>query len=184
MARLRHFLYSLSFVLLGMGCGEGSNNTQTVEQAPPVPEPLQANLEAAFLMDAHSYGLILEQYNRLAAQKATTPTIRSFAELSLQYHQSLNKKIAALAAPLQLSLPSTVGEDVQAYQKSLEELPSEEFEKRYLQVLSEIQPKMISSFEKAAEGPIAPSIKSWILETLPNLRAHAQTVADLQEQFQ
>jgi putative membrane protein len=163
-------------------CKEGSSNKQTLDPVLQSNEQLQENREAAFLLDSYSYGLILEQYTELAVEKSTTPTVKSFAENSLAYHRKLKQELAGLAAARQVKLPEQAGQDVQDYKQELAALPAAEFEKRYLQVLSDVQTKMIARYETAADGELDTHLTDWSLQTLPQLRAHAQAVAELSKQ--
>ncbi|EMR00988.1 DUF4142 domain-containing protein [Cesiribacter andamanensis] len=182
--RLYHTLLPALGLLLLCACGNGSSNQQTLEPVQQTTDQLQENLEANFLLDSYSYGLMLVHYSELAAQKASTPTVKSFAESSLAYHQKLNEEVEHLAAARKLALPQTPGEDVQAYRQELAELPAEAFEIRYLEVLRDIQTKMIGRYEQATSGSLEEYLHNWSMNTLPNLRAHAQTVTDLLEQLQ
>lgn len=176
------FVISAIGALLG-GCGEGSSNQQTLEPVLQTNDQLLDNMEADFLLDSYSYGLMIVHYSELAAQQAQTPTVKNFAESSLSYHRKLNKEVADLAAARQVKLPDTPGEDVQAYKKELAGLSPREFERRYLQVLGDVQAKMISRYEAAEKGGLDAHLHDWSLQTLPQLRAHAQAVSELSKQL-
>jgi putative membrane protein len=180
-----HTVFLICGILAFSGaCKEGTSNKQTLEPVLQSNEQLLENRENAFLLDSYSYGLILEQYIELATEKAATPTVKSFSESSLAYHQKLNKEIAGLAAARQLKLPQQPGQDIQNYKQELAELPAADFEKRYLQVLGDVQTNMIARYEKAADGELDTHLTDWSLQTLPQLRAHAQAVAELSKQLE
>jgi putative membrane protein len=175
---------SCALLTFSGACKEGTSNQQTLEPVLQSNEQLLENREASFLLDSYSYGLILEQYTELAAKKAATPTVKSFAESSLTYYRKLKQELAGLAAARQLTLPEQPGQDVQDYTQELAELPAADFEKRYLQVLSDVQTKIIARYETAAEGELDTHLTDWSLQTLPQLRAHAQAVTELLKQLE
>ncbi|WP_225000188.1 DUF4142 domain-containing protein [Cesiribacter sp. SM1] len=169
-------------------CDRGSSNTQTKEKALQLSEASSeswdARQDAAFLIDAYSYGMMIIRYSELALQKAQSPAARSFAEQSAAWHKKLNNQIKQMAQQKEVVLPNTEGQDVQSYHDKLKQLSSPQFEKEYLQVLSDIQRKMIHQYEIASDEALDMNMRNWASQTLPYMQAHAQAVNDLQDQLQ
>lgn len=175
-------------LLAAVACERGSNNTQTKEMAKEekatVPQETDATKnDAPFLMDAYSYGVMIVEYSELAARNSKRKAVVSFAQKSAEWHKSLNQEIKKFARQQNVTLSEVAGDNVQTYMNELRELPADRFDARYLQVLKEIQTKMITQYETAAEGAADPELQSMLSQKLPDLHAHAQAVQDLADQI-
>jgi putative membrane protein len=169
-------------------CDRGSSNTQTKERALQLSEASSeswdARQDAAFLIDAYSYGLMIIRYSELAFEKAQSPAAKSFAEQSASWHKKLNNEIEQMAQHKEVVLPDAEGEDVQHYFDKLNKLSSAQFEKEYLQVLSDIQDNMIKQYQIASDEALDMNMRNWASQTLPYMQAHAQAVSELMDQLE
>lgn len=180
--------------LLLAACGRGSDNSQTkelaTEEKTPVAQQSTAAADSTFLLDAYSYGIMLVQYNELAVLQAQRKDVKSFAEQSASWHKALSQELSKFADQQGLSMPKVAGENVHQYMNELRELPADRFEARYLQVLQEIQAKMIRVYEQqeaaleaaATDNTANPELQRHVSEKLPDLHAHAQAVKELASQ--
>lgn len=170
-----------------IACDRGSSNTQTKEPAvetnPETTPDQNKQQDSDFLLDAYSYGLMLVRYSKLATEKASTPAVKSFAEQSAGWHEDLNKEIAQMASRENITLPDSTGSDVEDYSKELETLPAADFERRYLEVLQQIQQKTISLYTSTAENAADTTVRNWATQKAPDLEAHAQAVQELTDQL-
>ena len=173
-------------LFMGIACDRGSNNTATKEQVSEESKAATQNLDATkdsgFMLDAYSYGLMIVQYSELAAEKSQRKAVVSFAEQSASWHKALNQEIKNFADQQRISLPEVAGDDVHTYTEELNALPPDQLDARYLQVLQEIQKKMIGRYERAAEGAGSEELRSWATQKLSDLQAHAQAVQELSTQ--
>lgn len=165
----------------------GSSNSETKENALRLSEASSdswdAQQDAAFLIEAYSYGLMIVRYSELALTKAQTPSAKSFAEQSAAWHRKLNSEIEQLASHKEVVLPQTGGEDVQRYLKQLNQLDAPEFEQKYLQLLGDIQSRMIPQYEVATDEAMDMNLRNWASQNLPYMEAHSQAVEELLEQL-
>jgi putative membrane protein len=188
---LYHFRMGLLCTALAVSlasCDRGSSNTQTKERALQLSEASSeswdARQDAAFLIDAYSYGLMIIRYSELAFEKAQSPAAKSFAEQSASWHKKLNNEIEQMAQHKEVVLPDAEGEDVQHYFDKLNKLSSAQFEKEYLQVLSDIQDNMIKQYQIASDEALDMNMRNWASQTLPYMQAHAQAVSELMDQLE
>lgn len=178
----------LAFLLcMATACNQGASNDETKEPAEEVNEELEVmkapEEDAEFLVDAYSYNIMMVRYGQEAMQNASTPALQDFANQSVQYHQDLSKEIEQLASERNVALPAVVGEDVEERARQLRDKEGKEFDEAYINVLNDIQDKMIGQFEDAAEGAEDTEIRNWASQTLPDIRAHEQSVEDLEERI-
>lgn len=176
-----------SLLYMVVACNGGVSNEETKEPAEEVNqdyEMLRAEEgDASFLVDAYSYNSMLVRYGQEAMQNASTPALQDFASQSVQYHQNLNNEIERLARERNVALPAIVGEDVEEHARRMREKKGKDFDNAYIDVLGSIQGNMIGHFEDAAEDASDTEIRNWASSTLPDMRAHEQTVETLNERI-
>lgn len=178
-----------SLLCIAVACDQqGASNDETKEPAEEVNEDYERlrveEDDASFLVDAYSYNSMIVRYGQEAMQKASTPAMQDFASQSVEYHQSLNNEIETLASERNVALPAVVGEDVEERAREMREKEGRDFDEAYLNVLESIQDNMIGNYEDAAEGADDEEIRNWASRTLPDIRAHEQTVETLDERIE
>lgn len=177
-----------SLLCMAVACNEGASNEETKEPAEEVNqdyEKLRAEEDdASFLVDAYSYNSMIVRYGQEAMQNASTPALQDFASQSVEYHQNLKTEIERLARERNVALPAVVGEDVEEKAGEMREKEGRDFDDVYIDVLGSIQGSMIGHFEDAAEDAGDTEIRNWASNTLPDLRAHEQTVETLDERIE
>ncbi|AHM61304.1 outer membrane protein [Flammeovirgaceae bacterium 311] len=178
---------ALAAAVLLASCDSGSSNEQTKETALRLSEASaeswDARQDAAFLIEAYSYGLMIVRYSELALEKAQSPTAKSFAEQSATWHKKLNNEIEQMALHKEVALPDAEGANVQRYLEKLNKFSSPRFEQEYLLVLSDIQSNMMHQYEIASDEAMDMNMRNWASQTLPYMQAHAQAVNELQDQL-
>lgn len=176
-----------SLLWLATACNQGASTDETREPAETVNEERETiavdEEDAEFLLDAHSYNLLVVRYGQEAQQNASTPALQDFAAQSVQYHQNLNKEIEQLATERNVALPAVVGDDVEEHAMELREKEGRNFDEAYIDVLKDIQDNMIGQYGNAAEGAQDPEIQNWASNTLSDIRAHESTVQTLDERL-
>lgn len=178
-----------SLLCMAVACDQqGASNDETKEPAEEVNEDserLRAEEDdATFLVDAYSYNSMIVRYGQEAMQHASTPAMQDFASQTVGYHQNLNNEIEALASERNVALPAAVGENVEEQAREMREKEGRDFDEAYLDVLEAIQGNMIGQYEDAAENASDEEIRTWASRTLPDIRAHEQTVETLDERIE
>lgn len=178
-----------SLLCMAVACNQqGASNDETKEPAEEVNEDFEKlraeEDDATFLVDAYSYNSMIVRYGQEAMQNASTPALQDFASQSVQYHQNLNSEIETLASERNVALPAVVGDDVEEYAREMSEKEGRDFDEAYLDVLEDIQANMIGHYEDAAEDAGDEEIRNWASRTLPDIRAHEQTVETLDERIE
>lgn len=177
-----------SLLCMAVACNnEGASNQETKEPAEEVNEDYERlraeEDDASFLVDAYSHNSMIVRYGQEAMQKASTPALKDFASQSVQYHQNLNSEIETLAQERNVALPAVVGEDVEEHAREMSEKEGKDFDDAYIEVIGGIQGNMIGQYEDAAEDASDEEIRSWASRTLPDIKAHEQTVETLDERI-
>ena len=180
------YLYLSLFCALGLlsftSCGssstqEATNDTTFTDKL--LTKSWNPQQDSSFLLQIYQSGRKLAQYNKLAAQKANTPAVKSFAEQTAIWHSKVNEEVLQLAAQKEVPLAEQSPEELKKNLEELKNLSADEFERNYLEALSKTQDNIISQCEKAAESAADSTIRAWARQVVPKLQAHAQAAEEL-----
>jgi putative membrane protein len=117
---------------------------------------------------------------KLAASKASSPEVKSFANLMVDDHTKANSELAQLATAKGVELPSSMPRAKSLQLEKLAKLSGDKFDREFAhEVGIEDHKKDIKLFEKQSKDAKDPELKAWIDKTLPTLRAHLEAAAKL-----
>lgn len=136
--------------------------------------------DGGFVKHAAEGGMMEVEAAKVAAEKASNPDVKEFAEKLRNDHDEANKKLASIAETKNISIPSKLNPE---HQKKVEELMQKngaDFDRTYVQMMIKDHPKDISLFERQAKTGKDPELKAFANDTLPTLRSHLKTAQDLQ----
>lgn len=159
-----------------------ASSTQT---GPPASTPLQGatrlNAEGSrFLASAAEDNALQLDAARLAAEKATSPEVKAFAQATLQSRSRVQDSLVQLAQRRGASLPG--GPD-KAGQRLLEKLRHQrgaEFERTYSQAMLQAHRAAVRSFEQATQSDAQDGeVKTFAAAELPLLRDHLRMAQTL-----
>jgi len=124
-----------------------------------------------FLSKAAGGGLYEVEAGKLAQQKGSTESVKSFGAMLVKDHGAANDELKALASRKGAQLPTTVPADKQ---KKLEKISSaKNFDAEFMKEVGVDDHKTdIALFEKASKGADDPDVKAFAAKTLPTLKAH------------
>lgn len=184
---MKTLVFSMATVLL-LACNSGDNrdSVETAEaaneqKADSTATGKPADEDQEFLVNAASGGLMEVQVGQLAAQNASDPAVKDFAQRMVNDHRQVNEELKALAAQKNITIPSTPGEDHQKHINDLTEKKGRDFDKEYMDLMVDDHKEDVNKFEKAAEDCKDPDIKAFAAKHAPHLKQHletAQTVRD------
>ncbi|HEY4301824.1 MAG TPA: DUF4142 domain-containing protein [Candidatus Didemnitutus sp.] len=122
--------------------------------------------DRAFIEKAAKAGQKEVQLSEVAAQRATNPQIREYAQMVVNDHKMANDELAALAERKGVMLPAA---DVNVSKWT--EKKTSAFDKDYIDEMVDDHDDAISLFEKAAKSD-DPDIASFAQKYLPKLQSH------------
>ena len=143
--------------------------------------PRLLDAERAFLVRAAAGGLYEAEVSRLAASRATSPRVRSYARMLADHHVQANQELAALMRAKGLQPPTGLAADKATKLHRLSALkPSADFDLGYVRVVGvEDHMAMIATFERARREARDRDVRAWIDRTLPVLRSHLNAAQGL-----
>ncbi len=150
-----------------------STNEVKEEQKPAVIQTDEATTE--FLVKAADGGLTEVEGANLASQKATNAGVKRFAEMMHHDHGNANGEVKSLAAARNVTIPTTPSEKNEESIAQLSKKSGKDFDKDYMDWMVDDHKNDIKLFEKAAGDTKDESVKTFINNTLPTLRAHLES---------
>ena len=132
-----------------------------------------SDAERSFMARAAAGGLYAAEVSRLAASRATSPRVRSYAQMLARHHAQANQELAALMRAKGLQPPSGLAADKATKLHRLSALrPSADFDLGYVRVVGvEDHMASIALFEQARRDARDRDLTAWIDRILPVLRA-------------
>ncbi|MDF3019640.1 MAG: hypothetical protein K0Q92_943 [Steroidobacteraceae bacterium] len=137
-----------------------------------VPEP------AAFVQKAALDGMTEVEAGKVALEKSSDPSVRSFAERMVADHGKANKELAAIAKAKGLDVPEALDAEHQAMVDALSAKSGPEFDREYSKHMNMDHSKAVSLFE-AASKTADMEIAGFAKRTLPTLKQHRQLAEKL-----
>ena len=128
--------------------------------------------DAEFITKAASGGMMEVTLGKIAAEKATSPEVKSFGNHMVTDHSKANDELKALAASKNITLPTMLSEDHQKIVDDLSTKTGMDFDKAYMEEMVDDHKEDVENFEEAAKEAKDPDIKAWAAKTVPTLKMH------------
>jgi putative membrane protein len=130
-----------------------------------------------FVTKAADAGTDEVQMAQLAAQRATNPEVRSFAQKLAGDHEKVNTELTEIAGQKNVKLDADDGMG-RAY-KRLDKKAGAEFDQEFVEHMIDEHEKAVKLFEKAASDAKDPEIRSFASKHVTHLRDHLQQAQNL-----
>jgi putative membrane protein len=119
------------------------------------------------------------QLAQLAAQRATNPEVRSFAQKLATAHQKVNSQLTQLAGQKSVQIESD--DDKGRTYKRLSKKSGAEFDQEFVEHMVDEHEKAIKMYEKASTDAKDPAIRSFASSHVGSLREHLQQAQSLRQ---
>lgn len=143
----------------------------------------EMNMRAEFVKDAADGGMAEVQLGNLALQKASSQSVKDFAQMMITDHSKANDELKDVASGDNITIPSSVSSDHQDDIDKLSNLSGTDFDKAYMDLMVKDHQKDVDTFEEASKNVTDPQLKSWIDKTLPTLRHHLEVAKTTRDQI-
>ncbi|MHB1123550.1 MAG: DUF4142 domain-containing protein [Ramlibacter sp.] len=166
---------------LAAGCAPLQPPAQpAVVVAPPAPAPLTAQ-EREFLSQLAVRSLYDIEVSRLAAARATSPRVRSYAQGLAAHRVQSWQQLGALMRARGMHVPTRLeGAAATKLQRLAAVPPSAEFDAAYVRVVGiEDHAETVALLERARLDTRDPQLAAWIDRSLPVLRSDMQAARQL-----
>lgn len=133
-----------------------------------------------FIKEAADGGMAEVELGQLAADKATNPDVKEFAQRMVKDHSQANDQLKQLAMQKGVTLPNSPSAKYEATKNKLSKMSGDSFDKAYMDDMLKDHRMDIAAFQKESASGKDPDVKQFASQTLPTLQDHlkqAQTVA-------
>lgn len=143
-----------------------------------------SNDDRKFMMAAAEGGMSEVEMAKVALQKASSDSVKQFAQKMIDDHTMANDKLKQIAESKGVTLPTAPDAKRQRTMGKLQQLSGAEFDKAYIKEAGnkdhESQAKL---FQKQSERGKDSEVKAFAAETLPTVQMHLQMARDLSGQM-
>lgn len=127
-----------------------------------------------FANEAAQGGMAEVELGRMAAQKATDPTVREFGQRMVADHSKANAELKAVASGKGIQLPNDMTSDQKSDRDKLAKLSGADFDKEYMSMMVKDHEEDVKAFETQSKDGTDPAVKAFAAKTLPTLQEHLQ----------
>jgi len=136
-------------------------------------------MDRRFVNKAADDGKAEVQIAQLAAQRATNPEVKSFAQKMVDDHTQVNNELTSLAGQKNVKLDNDDDKD-RAY-KRLNKKSGADFDQEFVEHMIDEHEKDIKLFEKAAKDAKDSDLRAFASKHLDHLREHLQIAQGLRQ---
>jgi len=125
-----------------------------------------------FVHEAAVGGMAEVSLGKLAAEKATNPDVKQFAQRMVADHSKANDELKAYASQKGVTLPADTDAAHKATETRLSKLSGAAFDKAYMADMVKDHDKDVAAFKHASTSATDADLKAWAGKTLPTLQEH------------
>lgn len=157
-------------------------------ESPGVPAPNQTNTQDRLFAQLVTAGGKAEvELGKLAAEKASSSAVKTFAQRMVDDHSAANEKLAGIAGKSKIPLPDKLDKDHQAIRADIEKLDGAAFDLAYMQAQVVDHQKTAQLLEWEIGSGQDAELQRFASETLPTVLDHLEMArvltADLSQQM-
>ena len=156
--------------------GEGTRNTESKK------DDKLASGDRKFIETAAGSGMFEVQVAQLAASRAKSPDVKSFAGMLVDQHQKANDELTQMANAKGVELPAAPPRAMRNETEKLAKKNGAEFDKEFIRNVGiKAHEKDIKAFEKASKDVKDPELKAFATKSLPMLKEHLAQAQKLEK---
>jgi putative membrane protein len=185
----KKLLCSLSLFILLACNNEGKDSVEKADSANEARKDnadslgtYQVDAESAdFLVKAANAEMTVIKLGEVAAQKAMHTKVKEMGEMMIKDHTAGNDELKKLAAGRNVSLPETIGGDMQKQVEELGGKKGKDFDRAYISQMIKDHEETISLFKRATEKVNDQDVRTFANNTLPKLQEHLDSFKVVQK---
>lgn len=132
-----------------------------------------------FFIKAAQGGHTEVESSKLAANKAASADVKSFAQQMVTDHTKAGDELMALATSKGVTAPKEPSPAQKSKIKSLEGKTGAEFDRMYAKAMGADHRETVALFKKTSTSAKDPDVKAFAAKTLPTLEHHLKMAEDL-----
>jgi putative membrane protein len=119
----------------------------------------------------------------IAEQNAENPRVKNFGTMILKDHTKSNRKLLTLAMDNHIRIPAAVPARIQSRIDEISRYKGDEFDRRYMLLMTDQQQKSIDLFENMARHLRDTTFKDYIIKNLSLLRIHLDSAKTIKNEL-
>jgi putative membrane protein len=123
------------------------------------------------------------ELSRLAAQKASSPAVKQFAQQMMRDHQTATGQLSKIAQQKDMKLPTDVPEPSERLQDRLQDVSGKEFDMMYMKHMATAHTKDLSSFRMYSQTGQDAELRNFATTQIPTLQHHMQQAQSILSQM-
>lgn len=139
--------------------------------------------DTIFAMQTAQRGVAEIEMGKLAAERASNPDVKAFAEQMIADHSKASERLRNIAEKQNLTLPTTMNGQQQALYDLLKSKTGADFDKAYVDDAEKDHEQEVKRFQQEADKGKDEQIKSFAAETLPIIQAHLEKIKAIQSKI-
>lgn len=138
------------------------------------------DFDSDFMTKAASGGMLEVELGRLVAQRGATSEGKQFGQQMVDDHTKANEELKALAAQMNITLPTTLGEDHREVLDDVTDEKGVDMDKKYLQEMVKDHEEDVKEYTEASVRATDPDIKAFAAKNVPVLKEHLSMAQRMQ----
>jgi putative membrane protein len=139
-----------------------------------------AKADADFVTKAAEGGQFEVEVAKLAADKASSADVKTFAQMLVDDHSAANDKLRQIATSHNVALPASLPDAKKKELDQLGKLSGPAFDKQFVKMAGiKDHHHDIAEFEKASKNAQSQDVKQFAQSTLPTLKKHLEAAQKL-----
>jgi putative membrane protein len=130
-----------------------------------------------FVEKAAKSGMEEVDISRIAAERTSNSSVKSFAQMMVSDHSAANEKLTSLATGKAIKLPA---QDTSVSGKWAKR-DSKDFDQEYVDKMVSDHKEAVDLFQKEADKGTDPELQAFARDTLPKLQHHLEMAMDLKK---
>jgi len=143
----------------------------------------QMSGDQQFITEAAQDNQVEIQVGKLAAQKASDPAVKRFAQKLADDHTKANQQLQSLPGADQVLQSVSLPEDKRQAIDQLSGLSGKEFDRAFIDQMVQDHEKAVSRFQEVASSATDPQVKQFASQLLPTLQRHLEQAKALQSRL-
>jgi putative membrane protein len=134
--------------------------------------PATMHADQTFVTKAAQGGMAEVELGKLAADRASSPEVKSFAQKMVDDHGKANDELKAIATEKSIAIPASLDSKDKATYNQLSKLHGAAFDRAYMQDVLKDHRQDIADFQYEARSGADSDVRGFASKTLPTLQDH------------
>ena len=147
------------------------------------PQPVRGDkppsADAPFVGAAAMEWMAEIEHGRLAADRASSPEVKRFAQRMVDDHARAAAGLKELASRKEIALETELDDQHQAMQDQLAQLKGASFDQAYMSHMVKAHLQAVATFQQQAKSGQDSDVKAWAAKTLPMLQEHLKLASSI-----